>query len=142
MAVAVRVCIVAFSGEYWFAGYCLLYLILFIYITGLIINKYYPSFEVIPTAKVTKTNIFRMPEFPLLVLLLMFAGLVYFMGNDNEELLPIAAITLGEKSYPFWAVGVAIILLSLAVAFYMVSARIIQRARERIRTIRLYYLGC
>ena len=96
VAVAVRVCIVVFSGNYWFAGYCLLFLILFIYITGLIINKYYPSFEVIPTAKVTKTNIFKMPEFPLLILLIMFCALVYFMGNDNGELLPIASIKLGE----------------------------------------------
>ena len=83
-----------------------------------------------------------MPEFPLLILLMMFCALVYFMGNDNGELLPIASITLGEDIYPFWAVGVACVLLAFAVGFYMVSVRIIERARERIRTIRVYYLGC
>lgn len=42
--IAVRVCIVAFSGPYWFFGYCLLYLILMIYTSALLINKFYPTF--------------------------------------------------------------------------------------------------
>lgn len=44
IVVAVRVCIIAFSGDYWFLGYCLLYLLLMLYISILIINKYYPEF--------------------------------------------------------------------------------------------------
>ena len=142
VAVAVRLCIIALSGDYWFAGYCLLYLILFIYISGLIINKYYPPYEQIPTSKVIKTNIFRMPETPLLFLLLMFSGLVYFMGNNDGKTVPILSITLNGTAYPFWAVGVACILLSFSVFFYLMSLRIIQRARDRIRAIRFYYVGC
>ena len=90
VSVLVRVCIVVFSGQYWFAGYCLLYLILFIYITGLVINKHYPSYEIIPTAKAVRVNAFRAPESPLVILICMFAGLVYFMGNDNGKNLPIS----------------------------------------------------
>lgn len=80
--IAMRVCIVAFSGPFWFFGYCLLYLILMIYISILIINKYYPLFEKPPIAEVVKINIFKMPEIPGLLLLLMFSALVYFIGVD------------------------------------------------------------
>lgn len=61
VAILMRVCIVAFSGPYWFGGYCVIYLILIIYIMLLIINKYYPNFEKFPSKKVMKTNIFVMP---------------------------------------------------------------------------------
>lgn len=61
IAILMRVCIVAFSGFFWFAGYCILYLILMTYIQTLVINKYYPQYEKFPTATVMKTNIFKMP---------------------------------------------------------------------------------
>jgi hypothetical protein len=41
---ALRACLVGFTGDLWFLGYCFLYLILGIYIFLLIINKYYPNF--------------------------------------------------------------------------------------------------
>ncbi len=44
VCVAVRACIIGFTGDFWFLGYCLLYLILNAYIVALIINKYYPQF--------------------------------------------------------------------------------------------------
>lgn len=50
VALSVRICIIAFSGEYWFFGYCLLYLILMLYVSILMINKYYPSYEKPPTS--------------------------------------------------------------------------------------------
>lgn len=43
-AMALRACLVGFAGDTWFLGYCFLYLILGIYMTVLIINKYYPNF--------------------------------------------------------------------------------------------------
>jgi hypothetical protein len=61
VVIAVRVCIIAFSGTFWFGGYCLLYLILMLYISALIINKYYPSYEKPPSTEVSKTNILKMP---------------------------------------------------------------------------------
>jgi hypothetical protein len=57
----VRACIVGFTGNYWFLGYCLLYLILMGYISFLIIDKYYPKFEKYPSTKVSKINILKMP---------------------------------------------------------------------------------
>lgn len=90
IVIIMRVCIVAFSGEFWFFGYCLLYLILMIYISILIINKYYPLYEKPPTGEVTRTNILKMPEIPGLIMLLMFSALVYFMGADKNNNLPIS----------------------------------------------------
>lgn len=49
VVVLIRVCIIAFSGEYWFFGYCLLYLILMLYTSVLIVNKYYPTYEKPPS---------------------------------------------------------------------------------------------
>lgn len=40
---ALRACLVGFTGDYWFLGYCFLYLILGFYLSFLIINKYYPN---------------------------------------------------------------------------------------------------
>ena len=90
VAVLMRVFIIIFSGQYWFGGYCIIYLILMIYIMLLVINKYYPNHEKFPSPTVMKTNIFKMPEFAALLLLVMFGGLVFFMGNDNGRTLPIA----------------------------------------------------
>ena len=142
IAVAVRACIVAFAGNYWFLGYCLLYLILMFYISALIINKYYPPFEKLPTIAVSSVNIFKMPEFAGLFLVLMFSGLVYFMGNDNGQNLPISSATIGGVTYPFWAIGVAVILLSFSLFFYLITLRIVQRSRDKIRSINFYYMGC
>lgn len=61
VSLAVRVCIIAFSGDFWFFGYCLLYLILMFYISVLVINKYYPSYEKPPSSEVIKLNLLKMP---------------------------------------------------------------------------------
>ena len=51
-------------------------------------------------------------------------------------------MTLGDTVYPFWAVGVAVILISFALFFYLISMRIIDRARKKVRAINFYYMGC
>jgi hypothetical protein len=43
-AIFVRICIIGFTGKYWFLGYSLLYLILMIFVASLIVNKHFPSF--------------------------------------------------------------------------------------------------
>ena len=110
----VRVCLIAFAGSYWFIGYCLLYILLQGYITLLIINKHYPTFEKIPNLSVQKVNIFKMPEVPAFVMLCMFAGLIYYIGADNGVTIAINTITIQTTTYPFWAVGVAAILVSFS----------------------------
>ena len=72
----------------------------------------------------------------------MFGALVFYMGNDNGRTLPVSQMTIGSTIFPFWAVGVAVVLLSLVIFFYLISLRIIQRARSRVRSINFYYLGC
>lgn len=123
--IAVRVCIVAFSGPFWFFGYCLLYLILMVYSSVLLINKFYPAFEKPPTGEVKNTNILKMPETVAILWLLIFSALVYFMGVDGGKNLPVSQAQIGEGIYPFWAIGVATILLSFATFFYLVSLRIV-----------------
>lgn len=61
VVIAVRACVIAFSGNFWFLGYCLLYLILMFYISIMIVSKYYPIYEKPPSIEVTRTNIFKMP---------------------------------------------------------------------------------
>ena len=72
----------------------------------------------------------------------MFSGLIYFIGNDNGTRLPVFNVTLNGFTYPFWAIGVATILLSLSLSCYMITLRIIQRSRDKIRSVSHYYLGC
>lgn len=40
----IRVCLFGFTAEYWFMGYCLLYLLVMAYIFYLVIDKTYPNF--------------------------------------------------------------------------------------------------
>ena len=142
IAVGMRACIVGFTGVYWFLGYCLLYILLMTYIATLIINKHYPTFEKFPVVAVSYNNIFKMPEFAALFLFLMFSGLIYFMGNDNGQNLPLSQADINGTVYPFWAVGVASVLLAFSLMFYLITLRIIQRSREKIRSISFYYMGC
>lgn len=44
IAILMRACIVGFAEQLWFAGYCIIYLILMFSIMVLIINKYYPAY--------------------------------------------------------------------------------------------------
>jgi len=76
-----RICIIAFSGSLWFLGYCLLYLLLIIYIATLIVNKHYPKFEKLPTVDIRKVNILKLPEVAGLFLLMLFGGLIFYIGN-------------------------------------------------------------
>lgn len=95
VSLSVRICIIAFSGDFWFFGYCLLYLILMFYISVLMINKYYPAFEKPPSAEVVKINLLKMPEAAGSILLIMFSALVYFMGVDSGKNLPIDKAQIG-----------------------------------------------
>ena len=67
---------------------------------------------------------------------------MYFIGVDNGKNLPILQAKIGYGLYPFWAVGVATILLSFAAFFYLLSLRIVDRSRKKIRSSNSYYLGC
>ena len=82
-----------------------------------------------------------MPEMAFLLLLCMFGGLIYFVGNDNTR-LPVSSATINGYSYPFWAIGVATILLSISLSFYMITLRIIQRSTDKVRSVAHYYMGC
>lgn len=55
------------------------------YITLLMVNKHYPTFEKIPSVTVQKINIFKMPEVPAFILTSMFGGLIYYMGTDTGQ---------------------------------------------------------
>lgn len=126
----VRICLIAFAGNYWFVGYCLLYILLMFYITLLVVNKHYPTFEKIPNVSVQKINIFKMPEIPALILTGMFAGLIYYLGTDiGQTAIPIRQVQIQSTNYPFWAIGVASILLSISVFFYLLTLRIVQRSQ-------------
>lgn len=72
----------------------------------------------------------------------MFAALVFYVGQDHGKRLPVEQAIIGESIFPFWAVGVATILLSLAAFFYIISLRIVQRSQAKVRSITMYYLGC
>lgn len=83
-----------------------------------------------------------MPEIPALFLILMFSALVYYMGRDEGKTLPITQAQLGAGTYPFWAIGVSSILLSFAIFFYLISARIVDRSIMKVRSTTLYFFGC
>lgn len=72
----------------------------------------------------------------------MFSALVYFMGVDSGKNLPIDKAQIGESLFPFWAVGVSTILLSFSAFFYLVTLRIVDRSRLKVRSATMYYIGC
>jgi hypothetical protein len=72
----------------------------------------------------------------------MFSGLIYFMGNDNGDNLPISQAVLNGYTYPFWAIGVATVLLSFSFTFYLITLRIVQRSINKVRSLNYYFMGC
>lgn len=57
----IRIVMFASSGDYWFIGECVLYLVLITYTLGLVINKHFPAYEKIPSLGQTQTNIVKTP---------------------------------------------------------------------------------
>lgn len=139
---ALRVILVGFTGDSWFIGYCFLYIVLGIYLSFLIINKYYPNFEKLPSLTIEKKNILTMPEMPALLLQIMFAGAIFYVGADNEKTLKSVRFVLDGTMYDYWVIGIAFMILQFAIFFYLISLRIIERSKNRIRSINFYYLGC
>ena len=69
----------------------------------------------------------------------MFGALVFYMGNDNGRTLPVSQMTIGSTIFPFWAVGVAVVLLSLVIFFYLsylLNTLITSRKIKRLNEIR------
>lgn len=64
------------------------------------------------------------------------------MGVDAGRNVPVTQATIGNGVYPFWAVGVSTILLSFSIFFYLITARIVDRGRLKVRSITKYYIGC
>jgi hypothetical protein len=93
---ALRACLVGFAGDTWFLGYCFLYLILGVYMSVLIINKYYPNFEKLPSLTIEKRNIFMMPEMPTLILNIMFAGAIFYVADDNGGTLKSVSFVMNS----------------------------------------------
>jgi hypothetical protein len=110
-AMAVRACLIGFTGNYWFLGYCFLYLILGLYLSILVINRFYPPFEKLPSLTIEKKNIFTMPEFPMLFLQGAFGACIYYIIQDNGRHLKTVSFNLDGTIYNFWAIGIAFYLL-------------------------------
>ena len=83
-----------------------------------------------------------MPEIPTLILQLMFAGSVFYVGSERGKTLKTVSFQLEGSIYEFWVIGIAFIILEFAVFFYMISLRIVERSKNRIRSINFYYMGC
>ena len=64
------------------------------------------------------------------------------MGTDQGQNIAITTVDINGVTYPFWAIGVATILLSFSLSLYMLTLRIIERSRKKVRSISSYYLGC
>ena len=108
---ALRACLVGFTGDLWFLGYCFLYLILGVYLCVLIINKHYPNFEKLPSLTIEKNNILTMPETPTLLLQLMFAGAIFYVGADDGRTLRTVSFLVDGVRYDYWVIGVAFLIL-------------------------------
>jgi hypothetical protein len=122
---AVRACLVGFSGNLWFLGYCFLYLILGTYLFILVINKYYPNFEKLPSLTIEKRNILTMPETPTLLLQIMFSGAIFYVGADDGRTLKTVNFLVDGVRYDFWVIGIAFMILEFAIFFYLISLRIV-----------------
>lgn len=129
----IRICLFGFSADFWFMGYCLLYLLLMTYIFYLIVDKNYPSFEKIPTMEVKRINVLKMPETVGLFGTLLFSAIIFYLGNQKQINIPVTTIKIGSLDYPFWAIGIGCIILAIAWYFYLTSLRLLQRRRSRVR---------
>lgn len=83
-----------------------------------------------------------MPELAAFVLQVMFAGAIFYVGADNGKTLKTVNFIMDKTVYEFWVIGIAFMILEFAVFFYLISLRIVERSKNRIRSMNFYYLGC
>jgi hypothetical protein len=84
--------------------------------------------------------VFVTPEMAGFLLIACFSGLIYFIGTTNESNITALKAQINGVLIEFWAVGVATILISFALLFYLISLRIIERLKNKIRSINSYYI--
>lgn len=83
-----------------------------------------------------------MPEMPTLILNIMFAGAIFYVADGNGGNLKSVGFVMNSTYYDFWVIGIAFMILQFAIFFYLISLRIVERSRSRIRSINFYYMGC
>jgi hypothetical protein len=62
---------------------------------------------------------------PALVLQLMFAGCIFYVGADNGTTLKTVSFILDGTIYEYWVIGIAFMILEFAIFFYLISLRIV-----------------
>jgi hypothetical protein len=83
-----------------------------------------------------------MPEIPTLLLQIMFAGSIFYVGADKGKTLKTVSFVMDNTTYYFYVIGIAFMILSFALFFYLISLKIVERSKNRIRSLNFYYLGC
>jgi hypothetical protein len=61
VTILIRSIMLGASADYWFIGYSVLYLLIMVFIFKLVVHKYYPPFDKIPSNQRNKTNIIKTP---------------------------------------------------------------------------------
>lgn len=72
----------------------------------------------------------------------MFSGAIAYVVSDNGLTLKTVSFSMDGTIYKFWVIGIAFFILSLSIFFYLISLRIVERSRNRIRSMNFYYMGC
>lgn len=138
MVFVVRLFLFVFGEDFWFGGYCVLYVLMGGFIGNLIIDKRFPLSVVNEVPKTV--NALKTPEFMLILLTLemvaMILGLYFTDQNLTSDFIVVAGI-----HWPFWLFGMVAILINFIVLFYMAGLRILYRQVNRIRDSTSYYFG-
>ena len=72
----------------------------------------------------------------------MFAAMIVYLSFQSQIDIPANFLPIGENHYPFWQLGIGVILISLCLHFYLCSLRIVRRKMNRIREINKYFFCC
>jgi len=130
LIVGMRCFLFGFGGNYWFLGYCSLYLLLSIVIGWKMVEKRLPLETPLPKPKTKKPiyqQILNSPLFTFAVINVVFIIVVIVISTVDSSEIPLDVFRVLGKDYPQWAFGIASILISLTSLALMITFRYHQR---------------
>lgn len=136
-----RIFLYAFGGDYWFIGYCCLYILLNLPMSYYIVDKNLPlsDYSVISTRQVVDLS--RSPEFVTVTSTTLFIVLIVVLALADISGVPTKGFYMSDgKQFPFWAYGVSSIFFVFTFLVFLTSGRIYDRYSLKIKERVFYYV--
>jgi len=130
LIVGMRSFLFGFGGDYWFLGYCSLYLLLGLVIGWKMVERYFPLELNLAKKKVSEPfyqRILQTPLFTYGIINIVFIIIVAIIASVDSSSIPKELFSVLGKEYELWVFGIASILINFTILAILATFRLHQR---------------